>query len=195
MSRSSFICFAIHDQDLRFRALNQTLATTHGVSIEEHIGTSLGDIIGELEVQAKPALQQVLRTGQGLCLETVGRLPSRPTEGSWMNHFFPIATPRGKVRQVGILAVEVTELKALDELYASLTGQLLARANEAEWALVTELQSCIGEYKTALALNLSCAADFSADPERTVELFTHSMQLLDQRIDALSSAVGKLLPR
>jgi hypothetical protein len=89
--------------------------------------------------------------------------------------------------------VEVTELRRLDELYTNISSQLLRRATEQELALLRNLHSCIAEYKTALGLNLASVSNSTRDPERTIELFTHSMRLLDQRIEALSSAVAKLL--
>jgi len=60
-----------------------------------------------------------------------------------VNHFFPVETPRGKVKQGGVLAVEVTELKRLDELYTSLTSQLLRSERENEVALFRDLHRCI----------------------------------------------------
>lgn len=194
LSRSHAICFAIFDQDLRFRAVNQVLAATHGVSVKSHIGTNMREIIGELAAQAAPAVQQVLRNDQSLYFETLGKLPNRSCTGSWVNHFFPVETPAGKVKQVGVLAVEVTELRRLDELYRSFTTQLFPRAAEVEVALLRDLHRCIREYKTALGLNLACVSNSTRDPERTIELFAHSMHLLEQRIEALSSAVARCFP-
>jgi hypothetical protein len=75
VSRSSAICIAIFDQDLRFRAINQVLAETHGASIEAHIGTAM-DFTGDLSLQARPALQQVLRKDEELYFEAFGKFPN-----------------------------------------------------------------------------------------------------------------------
>jgi hypothetical protein len=192
VSRSSSICFAMFDQDLRFRAVNQVTAATHAFSIEEHIGTDLRDIIGEVAVHAVPAIQQVLHSGHGSYVETSGRLPRQTYSACWVNHFFPVQTPRGKVQQVGVLAVEVTDLKNLDELYTNLTAQVLLTAQH--MALLHELHGCIGEYKAALGLNLASLSHGARDPERKVEVFTDSMAVLDQRMTGLMSAVTACFP-
>ena len=194
LAGSSTICFAIFDQDLRFRAVNQVVASTHGIAVEDHIGIYMDAINGEVAMQAAPALQQVLRSGHEVYAETVGKLPNRAYIGSWANHFFPIEVSSGKVQQVGVLAVEVTDLSKLDELYANLTGQLLHRATANELAVLRELHSCIGNYKAALGVNLASICNFTCSPEKTVELFTESLRLLDQRIEALSSAISSCFP-
>jgi hypothetical protein len=151
-------------------------------------------IIGELAAQAGPALQRVLRSDQDVYFETLGKLPNRTNAGCWVNHFFPVETPKGKVQQVGVLAVEVTELRRLGEFYTNLTGQSLRGATESESALARDLQRCIGEYKIAIGVNLAFVSSSTHDPERTIESFTHSLGLLDQRIETLSSALASCFP-
>ena len=175
VSHSSAICFAIVDEDLHFRAVNEVLAATYGVSVEAHIGSNMHDIIGELAVQAGPALQRVLRSDHELYFETLGKLPNRTYAGCWVNHVFPVETPKGKVQQVGVLAVEVTELRSLGELYTNLTSQSLPGATVNESALARDLHTCIGEYKMAIGMNLASVGSSTHDPEGTIESFTHSM--------------------
>jgi transcriptional regulator with PAS, ATPase and Fis domain len=194
LSRSSSMCFVIVDEDLRFRAVNHASAAFHCLPVEDHLGKKLVDITGELGMQAQPALKQVLTSARPLHLETVGRLPHRTDAHSWVNHFFPIETARRKARQVGLLAVEVTELNRLDELYTNLTAQLLPTATPQQLPLLRELHVSIGEYKAALGLNLASLSNATRDPERTVELFTHSMQRLDQRMAELTSAIAGFFP-
>jgi hypothetical protein len=190
MSSSSAICFGIFDQDLRFRAVNQVLAATHGISAEQHIGTNLHDIVGELAVQAAPALRHVLRTGRESYFETFGKLPNGEDMRCWVNHIFPVEFRCGKIQQVGVLAVEITELRKLDELYTHLASSPLAKTTEYEMALSKELHRCAKEYKTALGLNLASLSNAMRDPERVVEWFTHSLRLLDERIEELSLAIA-----
>jgi hypothetical protein len=192
MSRSSAICFAIFDQNLRFRAVNQVLAATHGVSAEEHIGADMQDTCGELALQAAPALQQVLQTDRESYFESLGKLPNRTFTGCWVSHFFPLELPRGRGRQVGVLAVEVTDLRRIDELYTNLSRQLPPADNQL--ALSRELHHTIAEYKIALGMNLASVSHSVRDPERGVDTFTQTMRLLDQRIQALISALASCFP-
>jgi hypothetical protein len=105
------------------------LAATHCLSIEAHAGAPMADVIGELAVNARPLFHQVLRNDQKLYFEPLGKLSKRHFVGCWVNHLFPFKTPRGKVQQVGVLAVEVTALRTL-ELYTNLTSQLHRSATE-----------------------------------------------------------------
>jgi hypothetical protein len=96
-----------------------------------------------------------LNNDRDLYFETLGKLPNRTYTGCWINHFFPVETPKGKVQQVGVLAVEVTELRALDDLCTNLTSQVHRDATEEQSALLSHPHGCNGEYKTALGLNLA----------------------------------------
>jgi hypothetical protein len=64
-------------------------------------------------------------------------------------------------------------------------------ANENEVAQFRDPHGCIGEYKTALGLNLASISHSTRDPERTLELIKHSMRLLDQRMKELRSAIAR----
>src|SRR5260370_8731194 len=52
-------------------------------------------------------------------LEISSTLPTRNDPGHWIEHYIPIKDPTGKVKQIGVIAVEITAQKKLE---ASLRG-------------------------------------------------------------------------
>lgn len=118
-------------------------------------GGPIDDVIAELALRVRPVFQRVLRNHQELYFEAAGKLPNKTYVGCWVKHLFPIKMPRGKVQKIGALAVEVTELRTRGELYTNFTSQVARGANENEVARFRDLHGCIGEYKTALGLNLT----------------------------------------
>src|SRR5260370_3729596 len=52
-------------------------------------------------------------------LEISSTLPTRNEPGHWIEHYIPIKDPTGKVKQIGVIAVEITAQKKLE---ASLRG-------------------------------------------------------------------------
>src|SRR5271170_1609554 len=107
---ASKVGLVILDTDLRFLAINQTLAEMNGIPAEAHLGKSLREILGALAELIEPQYRRVFATGQpvlNLALSAV--LPTRTEAGHWVQHFIPIKNATGEVTQVGGVIVEITE--------------------------------------------------------------------------------------
>lgn len=105
---SSNVGLAILDRRLRYRMVNQYLATAHGVPIKAHIGRHVREILGPLTAQVEPALQHVLATKEAVCgLELVGNLPGSSTTWRWIVNYFPIVTSAGNIKELGAVVLEV----------------------------------------------------------------------------------------
>ena len=100
---------AICDRRLRFRAINDALATMNGAPAASHIGKPLHHILGSVASKVGAAFQQVFATGEPLSnVELSAQLPLRSGMGHWLECYYPIKSRSGKVLQVSAIVVEVT---------------------------------------------------------------------------------------
>ncbi len=104
----STVGLAIYDDDLRYQALNPCLAKMHGLSLESHLGRTMRDVLGEVALRVEPAIKQVLTTGRPLLnFEIAGALPRTKRPGHWVDSFFPAKDAFGRVKQVGVIVVQL----------------------------------------------------------------------------------------
>ena len=100
---------AICDRRLRFRAINDALATMNGAPAASHIGKPLHHILGNVASKVGAAFQQVFATGQPLSnFELSAQLPLRSGMGHWLEYYYPIKSRSGRVLRVSAIVVEVT---------------------------------------------------------------------------------------
>ena len=144
--RPARVGVAVLDSSFRYLAVNQVLAEMNGVSSEQHVGKSVRDVLGALADLVEPQLKRVFASAQPvLYFEISSALPGRTTPGYWVEHIVPIHDEKGKVAQVGVLVVEVTEQKQLEESLRSVSQTLryekkrLQVMSEVTRALATKL--------------------------------------------------------
>jgi formate hydrogenlyase transcriptional activator len=113
---ASKVGFCILDTDFRYLAINATLAEMNGIPAEAHLGKSVREMLGDFAELLEPQFKRVLETQQPvLNLEISSALPTRTEPGHWIEHYVPIKDETGKVKQIGVVAVEITEQKKLEE--------------------------------------------------------------------------------
>ncbi|SCZ57458.1 PAS domain-containing sensor histidine kinase [Thiohalomonas denitrificans] len=114
--RSAPVGIAVLDQDLRYLRVNECLADMTGLSVAEHVGKRLAEVVPALAKQAAPGLRRVLATGKPLLgVELSSETPAQPgVRRHWVEHWSPMTDESG--RAVGVIAVseEVTERKLLE---------------------------------------------------------------------------------
>lgn len=190
--QTSAIGFAIVDDQLRYQAINQCLASINGMAAEVHLGVTVRELFGELsETIAEPCYRSVLAHGEMSRFEiTNARLPMRPDSRFWgLNTNFPIRDRAGRVRQIGIMVVEVTEQRKLEKFLHKLAGELRrAKTQETLW-FERELQDSIDQYHAALATSLDLLI---RDREKSTELLTQSVEGLDQRITTMRTLLSSV---
>ncbi|MGA9511569.1 MAG: PAS domain-containing protein [Candidatus Sulfotelmatobacter sp.] len=105
---SSNVGLAIFDEQLGYRMCNPYLATSNGTSIESHLGKHVREILGNVAVQAEPAIQRVFATSRSLVnCEIAGALPTKLHGGHWIDNFDPMTDAKGRVTQVAAVVVEL----------------------------------------------------------------------------------------
>jgi formate hydrogenlyase transcriptional activator len=122
---ASNVGLSIVDTQLNYQAINKTLAEMNGFPSEAHLGKSMRDVLGSACDSIEPILRRVLLTGEPATnVQLTLRLPTRSEPGHWVVHYFPMNDASGKVTRIGVVVVEVTEQKKLEEKIASLAGKL-----------------------------------------------------------------------
>jgi DNA-binding CsgD family transcriptional regulator len=120
---SPMLGMAICDAQLRYVSVNNALAVMNGIPPEAHIGKTVREVIGNVGSAVELMLRSVFVTGQSvLNAEIMGRLPARNSDGYWIENYFPIRESTGTVRQVGVLVIEITGLRRLENCILALMG-------------------------------------------------------------------------
>src|SRR5207253_4959541 len=191
-SRTSEIGFAILDSELRYQAINRCLARLNGMPAKAHLGFGVREIFGELsEREAEPFYHRVLALGQTSHFEIKNVvLPAKGESRYWgLNINFPVRHRDSKVRQIGVLVIEVTQQRKLEQFLHKLAGELRSTKTQATLWFARELQDSIDQYHTALAMSLDLLI---RDREKSTELLTQSIKALDQRIMTMSQLVSSV---
>jgi PAS domain S-box-containing protein len=113
--RSAPVGLSVLDADLRYVRVNEVLAEINGLPVEAHLGRTPWEIIPHLADFLEPRLREVIRTGQPVFdLEVKGETAAHPgVERIWVETWYPLLGPDGRVAGVNIAAEEVTEQRRL----------------------------------------------------------------------------------
>lgn len=150
------------DQDFRYRAINEALASTNGLPVEAHIGRTLRQILGPAASEVEPAFRHVFGTGESRICEIAARIRTRPTVGHWILTCIPVKDADDRVSRVCAIVIEITKKKTLEDFLFSLTGKLLylkegitkkrlpklKKDQRAQW--IDMLEQCTGDVIEAL---------------------------------------------
>jgi formate hydrogenlyase transcriptional activator len=113
---ASKVGLGILDANFRYLAINQTLAEMNRIPPEEHLGKSVREVLGDFAELIEPQLNRVLETQQPvLNLELTFQLSTRTEPGHWMEHYIPMKDATGEVTKIGVVVVEITEQRKLED--------------------------------------------------------------------------------
>ncbi len=141
---------AIVDRDLRFVAVNAGFAELDGVSVAEHAGSLVKDVVPEIHEDVYLAFRSVIETGVGVPdLIVVAETPAQPgVERCWRGHIAPVTDVDGSVTSILVTVEELTaqrqmshQLESIIEAHAALTrlGGVLVRAATREEVITSIL--------------------------------------------------------
>lgn len=107
------IGLAILDCDLRFVRLNHRLAEINGISVEEHLGRTVREIVPDLADTVEPLFHQIIETGEPLLdLEINGETAAEPgIKRTWIESWFPVKDASGQIIGINVVVQEITERK------------------------------------------------------------------------------------
>ena len=106
----------IVNSQLQFLQVNEVLAEINGVSIQDHIGKTISEILPSLAPILTPLYEQVYDTGKAIInREVSGEVPSQPgVVRNWVVSYFPIFEQESRPIGVGAVVVEITENKRVE---------------------------------------------------------------------------------
>jgi PAS domain S-box-containing protein len=107
------------DPELRYLYVNEALAELNGVPAADHFGTSVRDLLPDLDIEPMEAtLRAVLKTGEPQLLTVSGRTPADPSLEArwWVNAYHRLDDPSGEVLGVVGVVLEVTETYRVRQL-------------------------------------------------------------------------------
>ncbi|MBD1849172.1 response regulator [Leptolyngbya sp. FACHB-711] len=109
------LCFL--DRERRFVQLNERLAEMNGLSVSDHLGRTIRELLPELAEVQEPIFEQVLQTGVPvLDVEVQGTTPAQPgIERHWLVSYYPLIAAAGRVLGINIMVQEITGRKRVED--------------------------------------------------------------------------------
>ncbi len=113
------------DHQFRFQRVNEQLAGINGVSVEEHIGRTVVEVLGELGEELMPVFEKVIRDEAHFNFEPEGETQADPgVTHHWESTYAPVYL-EGRVVGASIVVRDITDRKRFEARSA-----FLARAAE-----------------------------------------------------------------
>jgi PAS domain S-box-containing protein len=105
------LCF--HDPDYRFVRINERLAQMNGLSVAEHTGLTLREVLPDLANTVEPLLQQVIESKSPILNHEIhGSTPAQPSiNRDWLANYYPLLGNDDTVLGVNVVVEEITERK------------------------------------------------------------------------------------
>lgn len=192
---TSTVGLAICDRQLRFLAINDTLANMNGVPAGDHIGKTLRDILGDFAPTIEPGLRSVFVTGKPVLNFLVsGTLPTRQEVGHWIENYFPIRDDKGAIRQVGAVVVEITKQKELEQSLRALNQKLMRARDTEQQRIARDLHDSLNQYHTGVKLNLGLLRRSGQLTAKQSEVLDQSLELLGECISVTRNIARRLHP-
>jgi len=115
--RATPVAVGYLDRDLRYRRVNPALAAIDGLSAEEMVGRSIHEVVPRFAPLVEPLYRQVLDTGKPILNRQIsGPRPTDPgTIGHYLVNYFPVYVETGEPIGVGLVALDLTELRQAQE--------------------------------------------------------------------------------
>ena len=110
--------FAFFDKEKRYVQINECLADINGVSVNDHIGKNIKEVLGEMANDVNDILNKIVITKEPILnLEMKGQTPREPgVDRYWIAGFYPILNKKNnEVDFIGAVVIEITERKKTEE--------------------------------------------------------------------------------
>ncbi len=121
---SSTVGLSVLNSELRYLAINDTLAAMNGLPAAEHLGKTVREVLGDFADIAEPNLRRLLATGEPVRFEISTKLPHRTHSGHWILHYLPIRDENGTINRICAVVLETTVQKQLEESLKDVGGKL-----------------------------------------------------------------------
>jgi PAS domain S-box-containing protein len=151
LMRHAPVGFAFIDHELRFQVVNEKLAEINGLSVHEHLGRDVREVVPDLAETNERLFRRVLAGEPILETEVTGATPADPARPrDWLVNYYPVRDAQGAILGIGATVIDVTE-----------RNQLLAAERDARAA--AEASARLSE-----ALSATSAAIANVDDDRVI---------------------------
>ena len=150
------LCFV--DRDLRYLAMNNTLAEMHGHPPDFYLGKTVREATPEVADAGEEHYRRVINTGRPvLDVEVDGATVARPNEKRhWLASYHPVRDENGAVMGVNVAVRDITDRKQAeaDTMFLLDVGECIrvaADPDEMMWAIAVALGEHLGAGRCGFA--------------------------------------------
>ena len=121
--------FSFVDPDFHFVRVNEKAAAINGVSVQDHLGRTMAEVIPQFWPQLEPSYRGVLTSGEPILnVEVASETAEDPGRlHFWLESLYPVRV-KGAIIGVGAVFVDITELKEAEQSQSDLTSELRYQA-------------------------------------------------------------------
>jgi PAS domain S-box-containing protein len=107
------------DLELRYVQINEWLAAVNGLTISEHLGRTIGEVLPDVARGVEKQLRRVIASGEAIEGGTVqAETPAHPGVVRTFEHnFYPVRSPDGTVVGVSCTVQDVAERESVKEAF------------------------------------------------------------------------------
>jgi PAS domain S-box-containing protein len=105
------IGLAFLSPDCRYLQINQRLTDICGISVEDHLGQSVREMVPNIAEQVETLVQSIVANGQPVTgIEVNGqRADGVGADRCWLTSWYPLKNANGEVLGINVAAEEITE--------------------------------------------------------------------------------------
>jgi PAS fold len=192
--RATHMGIGLLDTQTRFDWVNCALAKETRAAIDQHIGKTSHEIVGDLATQIEPIYDRVLGTGKPVSVWLAGHVRDTIETGHWLDYCFPILDSSQRVQQLGLFVVNVTAEKESAAIFDALTGNLPFAVDHCA-QLLRGLDEAIHGYYLGLELSFLELSRHSTDVGRNTDHFRSKLQGLESEISLIRELVYAIIDR
>lgn len=127
--RTAPIGLCLFDTELRYRHINEWLASINGLSVKAHLGRTIGEVIPDISVEVESILRGVMETGEPVLDGIVeAETPASPHQKRIFQHSYHVVkSDEGIVVGVSCIVQDVTERRRAEDALVQARNQLEER--------------------------------------------------------------------
>jgi hypothetical protein len=193
-SRAVHLGITVLDAQTRFESVNAALAYETKVTVDQHIGKTTHEIVGDLAAQIEPTYEKVLRTGMPASVWLAGHVRDTLEFGHWFDYCFPICDKSGRVQQLGIFVLNVTAEKESKEIFDALAfDSKFLRIDYS--ALLQGLDDAIQGYHVGMRRSFQELSSPSTEGARKADHFRSRLEQLDNEVSLIRELIFTVIAR